>query len=152
MRIDRIQSLSQNHEEGRLHMISSDLFTYDFDQYPLPPSAVEVAVKDMLPGAKIETSVDHGDNHFAAHDLTFHMSVSVVFAGVIVPALTDGRVGGQPFQPLFIVGVQTPLVVVDEHAGRNVRQYSTLHGIYKGQSPLCRIPLSFPRQSRPLLR
>jgi hypothetical protein len=48
----------------------------------------------------------------------------------------------QPLQPLLIVRVEAPLVVVDENAGRDVRQYSTLHGIYKDQRPLCRIPLS----------
>jgi hypothetical protein len=29
----------------------------------------------------------------------------------------------------------TTLIVVDEQAGRDVRQYSTLHGIYRVQMP-----------------
>ena len=56
---------SQDHDLGRLHMISSDLFTYDsegtpcrygvpaaLDQYPLPPPVVKFAVKDPLPRAE----------------------------------------------------------------------------------------------------
>jgi hypothetical protein len=33
-------------------MLSSDLFTNDLDQYPLPPPAVEFTIEDPLPGAK----------------------------------------------------------------------------------------------------
>ena len=46
----------------------------------------------------------------------------------------------------LIIMAQAALVVVDEHAGSDVRQYNTLHGIYKGQSPLCGIPLVTPPQ------
>jgi hypothetical protein len=45
--------------------------------------------------------------------------------------------GSQRFQPLFIVLMQAILVVVDEHTGSNV------HRIYKGQSPLYLMPLSY---------
>jgi hypothetical protein len=41
---DRFQSLSQDHDLGRLPMISSDSFTYDLDRHPLPPPAVKTPV------------------------------------------------------------------------------------------------------------
>jgi hypothetical protein len=50
----------------------------------------------------------------------------------------------QLLQPLFVVLVQAALVVVDENARGDVREYSTLHGIYKGERPLYHIPLSYP--------
>jgi len=52
MRVHRNHPSSQSHEEGRLPMISSDLYTYDLDQHPLPPPAVELPVEDPLPGTK----------------------------------------------------------------------------------------------------
>ena len=69
MRIDRIESLSNDHDLGGLPMISSDLFTNDLDQHPLPPAPVELAVEDPLPRAKVETAVGHRHHNFAAHDL-----------------------------------------------------------------------------------
>jgi hypothetical protein len=63
------------------------------------------------------------------------MSISIIFAGVIVSVLPDGGVGRQLLQPLFLILVKAVLVVVDEYAGRNVLR------IYKGQYPLCHITL-----------
>jgi hypothetical protein len=74
------------------------------------------ALKDPLPVAKIQTAVGHRDHHLAAHDLPLHMGVSIVFGGVIVPVLPDGRMGGQPLQPLLVIHVQAPLVVVSQKA------------------------------------
>ncbi len=69
-------------------MISSDLFTDDLDQYPLPPAAVELAVRDPLPGAKVQPAVGHRDYNLAAHDLPFQVRV-------------DGPVGpGQASSPV----------------------------------------------------
>ena len=67
-------------------MISSDLLTYDLDQHPLPPPAVEFAVENPLPGAKdfgepseaVEAAVRHSNDNLAAHNLPFQMRVGVV--------------------------------------------------------------------------
>jgi hypothetical protein len=40
------------------------------------------------------------------------VGIGSVFAGIIVPVLTDGRMGSQSLQPLFIVLMQSVLVVV----------------------------------------
>ena len=58
------------------------------------------------------------------------MGISIVFAGIIVPILTYGRMRRKSLQPLFIVLMQAILIVIDEHTRSNV------HGIYRGQSPL----------------
>ena len=58
--------------------------------------------------------------------------------------LVDRCVGCQLFEPHLVIVVQAALVVVDEHGCSDVRQYSTLLGIYQGQRPPCGIPLSYP--------
>jgi hypothetical protein len=55
----------------------------------------------------------------------------------------------QLFEPHLVIVVQAAFVVVDKHTRSNVRQYSTLLGIYKGQSRLYRIPHSYHCRSRP---
>ena len=82
----------------------------DQDSFPTP--AVELAVKDLLPGAKLETALGHCNHHLAAHDLPFQVSVGIVLAGAIVLILAGRRVGRQSLQPLLIVGKETSLVVV----------------------------------------
>jgi hypothetical protein len=119
-------------------MISSDLFTYDLDQHPFPPAAVELPVKDPLPGAKIEPAVGHRHDHLATHDLPLQVRVGIVLAGAVVPILVDRCVRCKFFEPHLVIVVQAALIVVDEHARSNVLR------IYKGQSPLYRIPLSYP--------
>ena len=46
------------------------------------------------------------------------------------PALADRRMRRQIFEPHLVIMVQATLIVVDEHAGRNMLR------IYKGQSPV----------------
>jgi hypothetical protein len=114
-------------------MISSDLFTYDLDQHPLPPPAVELPVEDALPGAKVQPAAGDSNHHLAPHHLPLQVRVCIVLPGVIVPVLSDGRVGSQFLQPFLIVLVQAILVVVDacpERSDRNtlaVMCGSTVH-------------------------
>jgi len=86
--------------------------------------------EDPLPGAKVEATVGHRNHNLAPHDLALEVSVGVVLTRAVVLVLARGRVRGQFLQPLLIVVVQPPLVVVDEHAGRNV------HRIYQHKSLL----------------
>jgi hypothetical protein len=78
-----------------------------------------LASKDPLPGAKVEAAIRHRHHHLAAHHAQhFELrsasgvrrqpvpsSWTGVLAGAVVLVLTDGHVGGETFQPLFIVGV-----------------------------------------------
>jgi hypothetical protein len=40
----------------------------------------------------------------------------VGIAGAVVAVAADRFVGGQLLQPLLVIGVQAPLVIVDKHA------------------------------------
>jgi hypothetical protein len=84
-----------------------------FDQHPLPPPAVELTVKDLLPGTRVEPAVGHCHHHLAAHDLALQVRVGVVLARPVVLVLADGGMRGQPLQPLFIVLMQAILIVID---------------------------------------
>ena len=45
---------------------------------------VEFAVENLFPSSEIEFAFCNRDDDFAPHDLTFQVSVSVVFAGPVV--------------------------------------------------------------------
>jgi len=92
--------------------------------------AVEFAVEDLFPGAEIELAACDGDDDFAAHDLALHVGVGVVFTGIIVLVLRCRGVGGEFFEPFFVVFVQAGLVVVDEDGGGDV------HGVGQKQALL----------------
>ena len=92
-------------------------------QYSLLAAAVEFAVKDLLPGAKVQLAIGNGHYHFPAHDLALQMGVGIVLPHVV--ALLGHRgVGRQLFQPDVVVVVQARFVVIDEHAGGDV------HGVH----------------------
>ena len=89
-------------------------------------------------GEAVQPAVGHGDDHLPAHDLPLQMRVRIVLVRAVVPILIDRRVRRQPVNPHLVIVVQAALVVVDEHTRSNV------HSIYKAQSPLYHIPLSYP--------
>ena len=61
------------------------------DQHPLRPSAVELAVEDLLPGAEVELAVGDRHDDLAAHDLPLHVGVGVVLAGAVVVVALRAR-------------------------------------------------------------
>jgi hypothetical protein len=108
----------------------------------LPGQPFRLALKDPLPGAKVQSTLCDRDHDFAAHDLPLQMRVGIVLAGAVVqpapgPAMADRCVWRQPFKPHLVIVVQATLVVVDEYAGRNVLR------IYQGQYLPCGIPHSY---------
>ena len=54
------------------------------DEHPLGSTAVELSVKDLLPGAEIQLPLCDRHHNLAAHDLAFVMGVGIVFAGAVV--------------------------------------------------------------------
>jgi hypothetical protein len=60
-------------------MLSSDLFTNDLDQHPLPPPPVKLPAKDLLPSVKVKPAIGHGDAHLMAHNLAHEVGVGIVF-------------------------------------------------------------------------
>jgi hypothetical protein len=47
--------------------------------------------------------------------LPFQMGISVVLAGLVMAVARNGLMRREPFEPRFVVGVQPPLVVIDEN-------------------------------------
>jgi len=105
--------------------LGSCSFSNDFDQDALAPPAIEFAVKDLLPRAKVQLAIRDGDDHFAPHDLTFEVGIAVIFACTVVAIAAERLVRSKPFQPFLVILVKARFIIVDENRGRNV------HGIYQ---------------------
>ena len=58
-------------------------FTDNLDQHPFASATVKLAIKNLFPGAEIESAVGDGNNNLPAHDLPFHMGVGVVFTDIV---------------------------------------------------------------------
>ena len=65
----------------RLVPLEPSLLPDYLHQHSLAPPAVELAVEDLLPRPEIEMSFRDRHHYLPAHDLPFHVSVCVVFAG-----------------------------------------------------------------------
>ena len=64
----------------------------DFDENSFAASAVEFVVEDVFPRAEVQLAVGDRYDDLAAHDLSFVVSVGVVFSGSIVQVSTLLRV------------------------------------------------------------
>lgn len=73
-------------------------------------ASIELAMENLFLWPKIKTSVGNGNHDFTSHDLSFHVSVSVVLSSVVVEVDVAGGVEGDEFFELL-------LVVVDENGG-----------------------------------
>ena len=82
-------------------------------------AAVELSIKDLFPGAEIQTSPGYGHNHFASHYLPLHVRVRVVFT-VIVAVLADRFMRCELFEPDIVIVMQPGLVIIYEDAGCDV--------------------------------
>jgi hypothetical protein len=86
---------------------SSPLFADDLDQYALAATAIELAIKNLLPGTEVEFARRNCDHDLPPHDLAFHMGVSVVLASSVVAVARNGFMRGEPFEPRGVIGVQS---------------------------------------------
>jgi hypothetical protein len=93
----------------------SPLIADDLDQHALAATAVELAIKNLLPGTEVEFARRNCDHDLSSHDLAFHMGISVVLASSVMTVTRNGLMRREPFEPGVVIGVQPPLVVVDEH-------------------------------------
>jgi hypothetical protein len=109
-------------------MDAADSFSNDFDQHPLLPAAIKLAVEDLLPRTEIQFAIRDRHDDLPAHNLPFDVSIRVVFAGVVMPVLIDGFVRHQPLEEIVVVLKQSCLVVVDVNAGAD------MHGVYQAQA------------------
>ena len=83
--------------------------------------AIELAIKDLFPRAKIKSALRDGYHHFPAHDLTFQVSIGIVFTGaVVVVVVRIGIKGRELLEPDTKVVMQAAFIVVDKNAAGNV--------------------------------
>ena len=108
---------------------TSSLSDY-LDQYPLFSSAVEFAVENLFPRSEIQFAFGDCNHDFPAHDLTFEVGVSVIFAGPVVSIGGGGRVRREFFEPIIVILNQPALRIVDVNAGGDV------HGVDQAQPVL----------------
>ena len=74
-------------ESGNIEFhIENSSFTDNFYQHPFAPAPVKFTVKNPFPGAEIESAVRYGNDNFAAHNLSFHMGVGVIFTDIVAVA------------------------------------------------------------------
>lgn len=113
---------------GSLKFRTPGLFSDDFDQNSFGASAVEFAVENLFPRAEVETSFGYGDDDFSAHDLPLVMGVAVILAGPVVMIRFRRRIERrESFKPMLIILDQSPLIVIDKHARRDV------HRVYQAE-------------------
>lgn len=93
------------------------LLPNNLHQNPPSPARSELAVEDLLPGAKIELALGDGDDQIAAHDLALHVGVGVVFAGAVMVVLGGRCVWRQLLQPQVIVAVQPAKMTLSDTPG-----------------------------------
>jgi hypothetical protein len=60
----------------------------------------------LFPRPEVKFAFGNRDDDLASHDLTFQMSVGVIFAGPVVLIYAGWSVRGQFFQPDLIVVMQ----------------------------------------------
>src|SRR5215471_2565488 len=72
-------------------------------QYALLTTTVELAVKYLLPCAKVEFAVGDRHNNFTAHYLPLDVGICVVFSGVVMPVLINRRMRSDALQEVVIV-------------------------------------------------
>ena len=67
----------------------SPLFADDLDQHAFAATAVELAIKNLLPRAEVEPAVRDRDHDFTPHDLALHMRIGIVLASPVVTIARD---------------------------------------------------------------
>src|SRR3989440_5542993 len=106
----------------------SCLFTHDFNDDSLVALAVEFGIENPLPWAKIEFSVGDRDDDLVMNDQRFEVSVSIVFAGLVMLVILPE--GSDRFQPLVDVFDQAAFIVVDVDSGSDVHGGYQDHAVF----------------------
>jgi CBS domain-containing protein len=70
------------------------LVTNNFNENSFFSSAIKFSVKNLLPRSKIQMTISHRDDHFSAHDLSLHMRIRIIFAGIVMTISTHRLVRG----------------------------------------------------------
>src|SRR6266478_7646946 len=106
----------------------SCLFSHDFNDDSFIALAVEFGIENLLPGAEIEFSVGDRDDDLVMNDQRFEVSVSIVFAGLVMLVILPE--GSERFQPLVDVFDQAAFIVVDVDSGSDVHGGDQDHTVF----------------------
>ena len=60
------------------------LFSNNFYKHPFFSSSIKLSIKNLFPGSKIELSGSDCNHDFSAHNLSFHVSVCIIFRIVVL--------------------------------------------------------------------
>ena len=63
------------------------LLADDFYKDVLPSSAIELAIEDLFPGAKVKLAIGNSNNTLTAKELTLDVGISVVLTCTVVEVL-----------------------------------------------------------------
>src|SRR5437016_6325112 len=116
-------NISMNYEDK-----PSCLFSHDFNDDSFIALAVEFGIENLLPGAEIEFSVGDRDDDLVMNDQRFEVSVSIVFAGLVMLVILPE--GSERFQPLVDVFDQAAFIVVDVDSGSDVHGRNEDHAVF----------------------
>src|SRR5258708_5795783 len=106
----------------------SCLFSHDFNDDSFVALAVEFGIENLLPWAEIEFPAGDRDDDFVMDDQRFEMSVSVVFASLVMLVILPE--GSERFQPLVDVFDQAAFIVVDVDSGSDVHGGDQDHAVF----------------------
>ena len=104
------------------------LFSHHFNNHSFVALAVELGVEDLLPGTEVEPPIGHRDDDFVVDDQGLEVSVSVVFASLVMLVVLPE--GSERFQPLVDVFDKAALVVVDVDPGGDVHRGYEDHTVF----------------------
>jgi hypothetical protein len=104
--------------------------TNNLHEHTLPSSPIKLAIENLFPWAEVQFAFRDGNNHFAAHDLAFHVSIGVVFTCSIVVIKIYRLMRRQFLQPNFVVMQKAGFIVVYEYCRRDV------HGVDEAKALL----------------
>jgi hypothetical protein len=90
------------------------LLADDFNQYPFPATAVKFTVKYLLPGSEIQLSIRNCHYYLSAHDLPFHVSISIVLAHIMA-VLAYWFMGCQLFEPDIVIMMESGFIIINEY-------------------------------------
>src|SRR2546427_12677178 len=91
------------------------LFSQEFDEDALGALAVEVGIKDLLPGAEVEPALGQSDDDVALQGQVLQEDGGVAFVlGAVFVVFADGR---ELFEPVLEVAMQAGVVFRDEYGG-----------------------------------
>jgi len=117
--VDPEQHLIMSPEDIMISRSGRFLFPDYFYKHPFPAFTVKLAVKDLLPGTKIELTVCNCYNSFTTHQSSFYVSVGIILETIVL-ILGIGFFRSKFFEPYLEIVMQPLFVIIDENTCTDV--------------------------------